>query len=100
MKKTIFRDSMDDTSVNARQTLMDAVDLSTNTTTHLLADIELLRRLLGIKRWLVLGGSRPFWSTVDWISVRHWWQLAKRWPRSELVKSAAPGTISAWASVL
>jgi hypothetical protein len=51
---------MDDTSVNARQTLMDAVDLSTNTTTHLLADIELLRRLLGIKRWLVLGGSRPF----------------------------------------
>jgi hypothetical protein len=60
MKKTIFRDSMDDTSVNARQTLMDAVDLSTNTTAHLLADIELLRRLLGIERWLVLGGSRPF----------------------------------------
>ena len=51
---------MDDTSVNARQTLMDAVDLSTNTTAHLLADIELLRRLLGIERWLVLGGSRPF----------------------------------------
>jgi proline iminopeptidase len=32
-------------------------DLSTNTTAHLLADIELLRRHLGIERWLVLGGS-------------------------------------------
>ena len=33
------------------------VDLATNTTAHLLADIERLRRLLGIERWLVLGGS-------------------------------------------
>jgi proline iminopeptidase len=33
------------------------VDLSTNTTAHLLADIELLRRQLNIERWLVLGGS-------------------------------------------
>ena len=33
------------------------VDLSTNTTVHLLADIELLRGHLGIERWLVLGGS-------------------------------------------
>ena len=33
------------------------IDLSTNTTTHLLADIELLRERLGIERWLVLGGS-------------------------------------------
>ncbi|GAA0352264.1 prolyl aminopeptidase [Actinoallomurus spadix] len=33
------------------------VDLSTNTTGHLIADIELLRRHLGIDRWLVLGGS-------------------------------------------
>jgi proline iminopeptidase len=33
------------------------VDLSTNTTPHLLADIELLRGHLGIERWLVLGGS-------------------------------------------
>jgi proline iminopeptidase len=32
-------------------------DLSTNTTPHLIADIELLRQHLGIKRWLVLGGS-------------------------------------------
>jgi proline iminopeptidase len=32
-------------------------DLSTNTTHHLIADIELLRDLLGIERWLVLGGS-------------------------------------------
>jgi proline iminopeptidase len=33
------------------------VDLSTNTTDHLLADIELLRERLGIERWMVFGGS-------------------------------------------
>ncbi len=33
------------------------VDLSTNTTHHLLADIEQLRESLAIDRWLVLGGS-------------------------------------------
>ncbi len=34
-----------------------ATDLSTNTTAHLVGDLELLRRHLGIERWLVLGGS-------------------------------------------
>lgn len=34
-----------------------AIDLSTNTTNHLLADIERLRRHLDVDRWLVLGGS-------------------------------------------
>ena len=33
------------------------VDLSTNTTGHLIEDIERLREHLGIDRWLVLGGS-------------------------------------------
>ncbi len=33
------------------------VDLATNTTHHLLADIERLREHLGIDRWLVFGGS-------------------------------------------
>ena len=33
------------------------VDLATNTTHHLLADIELLRRQLGIDRWLLIGAS-------------------------------------------
>jgi pimeloyl-ACP methyl ester carboxylesterase len=33
------------------------VDLSTNTTHHLIADIEALRRHLSIERWLLLGGS-------------------------------------------
>jgi proline iminopeptidase len=33
------------------------IDLSTNTTDHLIADIELLRRHLNIDRWLVLGAS-------------------------------------------
>ena len=32
-------------------------DLTTNTTAHLLGDIESLRNHLGIERWLVLGGS-------------------------------------------
>ncbi|MDQ6637347.1 MAG: prolyl aminopeptidase [Candidatus Dormibacteraeota bacterium] len=34
-----------------------AADLSTNTTGHLLADLERLRRHLGFERWLVCGGS-------------------------------------------
>src|SRR6266540_1006673 len=34
-----------------------AVDLSTNTTHHVVADIELLREHLGVERWLVWGGS-------------------------------------------
>lgn len=34
-----------------------AVDLGTNTTQHLIGDIERLRVHLGIERWLVLGGS-------------------------------------------
>jgi proline iminopeptidase len=33
------------------------VDLSTNTTRHLIADIELLRERLDIERWMVFGGS-------------------------------------------
>jgi proline iminopeptidase len=36
---------------------LPGVDLSTNTTSHLLADIELLRQHLEIEQWLVLGGS-------------------------------------------
>ncbi|PWU56605.1 prolyl aminopeptidase [Micromonospora sp. S4605] len=34
-----------------------AVDLSVNTTDHLVADIERLREHLGVDRWLVLGAS-------------------------------------------
>ena len=34
-----------------------ATDLGTNTTTHLVQDIEALRAHLGIEHWLVLGGS-------------------------------------------
>ncbi|MEJ3749883.1 prolyl aminopeptidase [Actinomycetes bacterium KLBMP 9797] len=36
-------------------------DLSTNTTHHLIADMERLRAHLGIERWLLLGAS---WGTV------------------------------------
>ncbi|MFG6195538.1 prolyl aminopeptidase [Nonomuraea sp. JJY05] len=34
-----------------------AVDLSTNTTQHLVADMERLREHLGVDRWLLYGGS-------------------------------------------
>jgi proline iminopeptidase len=34
-----------------------ATDMSTNTTEHLLSDMELLRAHLGIERWLLFGGS-------------------------------------------
>jgi proline iminopeptidase len=37
------------------------VDLSTNTTPHLLSDMEQLREHLGIERWLLWGGS---WGTT------------------------------------
>ena len=37
------------------------VDLSANTTQHLIGDMELLREHLGIDRWLVWGGS---WGTT------------------------------------
>jgi len=33
------------------------IDLSTNTTHHLIADIESLRDLIGVERWLVFGAS-------------------------------------------
>lgn len=33
------------------------VDLSTNTTRHLVADMETLRRHVGVEKWLVLGAS-------------------------------------------
>ncbi|XUL87435.1 prolyl aminopeptidase [Streptomyces galilaeus] len=36
-------------------------DMSVNTTAHLIADLELLRRHLGIERWLVRGAS---WGSV------------------------------------
>ena len=34
-----------------------AIDMTVNTTQHLLADIEMLREELGIERWLLFGGS-------------------------------------------
>lgn len=37
------------------------VDLSTNTTAHLVADIERLRELFGVTRWVIYGGS---WGTT------------------------------------
>jgi proline iminopeptidase len=60
-------------------------DLSTNTTHHLIADIELLRQLLGIERWLVLGGS---WGSTLALAY------AERFPQrvTELVLFAVTNT--------
>jgi proline iminopeptidase len=38
-------------------TASPATDLSANTTHHLIADIERLREHLGVRRWLIWGGS-------------------------------------------
>jgi proline iminopeptidase len=61
------------------------VDLSTNTTHHLLADLERLRTYLGIARWLVLGGS---WGSTLGLAY------AERYPDrvSELVLFSVVGT--------
>ncbi len=44
------------------------VDLATNTTHHLLADIERLREHLRIERWLVFGGS---WGSTLGLAYAH-----------------------------
>jgi proline iminopeptidase len=56
-------------------------DMSVNTTAHVMADLELLRRRLGIRRWLVWGVS---WGSV--LALRY----AQTYPGvvSELVLSA------------
>ena len=41
----------------SRPHVADGADLSTNTTGHLVADMEALRTHLGIDRWQVFGGS-------------------------------------------
>jgi proline iminopeptidase len=58
------------------------IDLSTNTTEHLLVDMERLRRHLDIDRWLVFGGS---WGSVLGLAY------AERYPQlvSELVLTGA-----------
>jgi len=62
-----------------------AVDLTTNTTHHLIADIERLREHLGIERWLVLGG---LWGSTLGLAY------AERHPGSvsEIVLFAVVGT--------
>ncbi len=46
------------------------VDLSVNTTAHLLADIEQLREHLGVERWMVFGGS--WGSTLGLVYAERW----------------------------
>jgi proline iminopeptidase len=60
-------------------------DLGTNTTHHLISDIERLRERLGIERWLVLGGS---WGSTLGLAY------AERYPErvTELVLFAVTNT--------
>jgi len=44
-------------------------DLGTNTTQHLLADVELLRQHLDVDRWLVFGGS---WGSALGMAYAQW----------------------------
>jgi proline iminopeptidase len=64
------------------------IDLSINTTHHLLADIETLREYLGIERWLVLGAS---WGST--LGLAYGEQLPER--VSEMVL-AGIATTTAW----
>ena len=41
----------------AAATRLPSAEIAHNTTTHLVSDIETLRQLLGVERWLVFGGS-------------------------------------------
>ncbi|MBR7835479.1 prolyl aminopeptidase [Actinospica durhamensis] len=45
-----------------------AVDLSANTTDHLIADMELLRTHLGVEQWLLYGGS---WGSTLIVAYTH-----------------------------
>lgn len=45
-----------------------AADLSTNTTAHLISDMELFRRLHGVERWTILGMS---WGTTLGLAYAH-----------------------------
>lgn len=60
------------------------VDLSTNTTQHLIADIETLRQHLGVKRWVVTGVS---WGVTLGLAY------AQRYP--EQVSAMVLGAITA-----
>ncbi len=57
-------------------------DVSTNTTDHLVDDVERLRVHLGIDRWVVVGGS---WGVT--LALAH----AERYPRRVLGMVLAPG---------
>ena len=46
-----------------------ATDMSVNTTEHLLADMERLRKHLGIERWLLFGGS---WGSTLILAYAEW----------------------------
>lgn len=61
-------------------------DMSVNTTAHLIADLELLRRHLGIERWLVWGAS---WGSVLALRYRNRRQCSGLWPGGEADQDAA-----------
>ncbi len=62
-------------------------DLSTNTTDHLVGDIELLRSHLGIDRWVVVGGS---WGVT--LALVY----AERYPERVLAMVLAAVTSGRW----
>lgn len=82
-------------------------DLSTNTTHHLVADIERLRRHLGVERWLVFGHS---WGSVLGLTYaqRHRERVralvlagvttGRRWEIEWLYRTVAPMFPDAWSA--
>ncbi len=62
-------------------------DLATNTTQHLLGDLERLRRYLGVERWLVFGGS--WGSTLGLAYAERHPIVSPRWSCSPLSRPRA-----------
>ena len=67
-----------------------ATDLSTNTTAHLLRDIELLREHLGIDRWVVWGGS---WGVTLGLAYAERYRLMPR-----MALTSKPSSAVSWAA--
>ena len=67
-----------------------AVDLSSNTTHHLLADIEALRRHAGVERWLVYGSS---WGSVLGLAY------AQRHPQRVSALVISHASVSRWEDI-
>lgn len=67
-----------------------SVDLSTNTTRHLIADMEMLREHLGVEKWMLTGGS---WGSSLIVAY------AEQHPEHVLAAVIPAVTLTDWSSI-